>query len=76
MKGLQKLPLFILLSILSEALAISPNTSTIDMAVQRGIDLSIAQSYEEALAVFQSLQHAFPEEPAGYFFRIHSFILL
>lgn len=49
--------------------AIAPKDTLFDEPLSRGIKLVYQDSFEEAIALFDSLQKAFPNHPAPYFYR-------
>jgi tetratricopeptide (TPR) repeat protein len=58
--------LIVFITILSVTKSLFAEPSVAD--IQKGIDLSLSQQYDEALALFASMKEQFPEHPAGAFF--------
>lgn len=48
---------------------LAPSDPTFDAPLAHGLALVYADRFEEALALFDSLQKAFPEHPAPYFYK-------
>ena len=57
---------FVFITILSITKSLFAEPSVAD--IQKGIDLSLSQQYDEALALFASMKEQFPQHPAGAFF--------
>lgn len=55
--------------LISSAFAQATISSRTDSLIKKGIRLSIAQSYAEAIAIFKAIKTERPDSPIGYFFH-------